>query len=190
MPDQARAAFIVAVPCLVAVWALGGFYLSLGPSLASELLASQNRLLGGVVIFLLSGVGAVASVVWRAAEPSFAMFAGCLARLAGIAATLIAIVTKTADGFLVGTGVAGVGFGLAFLGALRTVTTQAAPAERAGLIAAIYVVNYLAFSVPALIAGWATTRFGPGEVQTARTSGEGTRRSAAIRLRTHPGRIM
>ena len=31
---------------------------------------------------------------------------------------------------------------------------------RTGLVAAIYVAGYLAFSVPALIAGVATTRFG------------------------------
>ena len=36
----------------------------------------------------------------------------------------------------------------------------AAPGERAGLLAAIFIVNYLAFSVPALIAGAAATRFG------------------------------
>ena len=32
--------------------------------------------------------------------------------------------------------------------------------DRAGLVTAIYVVGYLAFSVPALIAGVATTRYG------------------------------
>jgi MFS family permease len=33
VPREARSALIVAVPCLAGVWALGGFYLSLGPSL-------------------------------------------------------------------------------------------------------------------------------------------------------------
>ena len=34
------------------------------------------------------------------------------------------------------------------------------PDQRAGLLAALFIVAYLAFSVPALIAGVATTRFG------------------------------
>jgi hypothetical protein len=54
----------------------------------------------------------------------------------------------------------GVGFGVAFLGAFRVVSGLAPPSERAGLVAAIWIVNFLAFSIPALIAGWAVTRFG------------------------------
>ena len=56
--------------------------------------------------------------------------------------------------------VAGVGFGLAFLGSFRVITALAEPDDRAGLVAAIYIVGYLAFSVPALIAGVATTAYG------------------------------
>jgi predicted MFS family arabinose efflux permease len=37
---------------------------------------------------------------------------------------------------------------------------RAAPSDRAGLIAAISIVNYLAFGLPALIAGIATSHFG------------------------------
>ena len=36
----------------------------------------------------------------------------------------------------------------------------ATPAESAGLVTAIFTVGYLAFSVPALIAGVAATKFG------------------------------
>jgi hypothetical protein len=53
-----------------------------------------------------------------------------------------------------------VGFGLAHLGAFRTTIAPAAPADKAGLIAAVFVVCYLAFSIPALIAGAATSRVG------------------------------
>jgi MFS family permease len=160
VPREARGAFVVALPCLVAVWALGGLYLSLGPSLAAELLGSQNRLWGGLVIFLLSGVGALAAVLFRGSDPARAMLVGCLALLGGVAVTFGAIATMTAAVFLIGTAVAGVGFGVAYLGAYRTVIRPAVPGDRAGLIAAIYIVNYLAFSIPALIAGIATSRVG------------------------------
>ena len=68
--------------------------------------------------------------------------------------------TTAAAAFLVGTAIAGVGFGLAFLGSFRMITALAEPDDRADLVAAIYIAGYLAFSVPALIAGVATTRFG------------------------------
>jgi MFS family permease len=45
-------------------------------------------------------------------------------------------------------------------GSFRMITALAEPNDRAGLVAAIYLVGYLAFSVPALIAGVATATFG------------------------------
>jgi predicted MFS family arabinose efflux permease len=160
VPRQARGTFATAVPCLVAGWALGGLYLSLGPSLAAEATGSPNLLWGGLVIFLLCGTGAAAAFVLRSVGSRAMMLAGCVFLLAGMAVTVGAIATTTSAAFLAGSAVAGIGFGLAFLGAFRTVTALAAPDDRAGLVAAIYIVGYLAFSIPALIAGVATTKFG------------------------------
>jgi hypothetical protein len=54
--------------------------------------------------------------------------------------------------------VADAGLGLAVLGANRTLIALAAPGEPARLIAAIFIVAHLALSIPALIAGMATSR--------------------------------
>lgn len=44
-------------------------------------------------------------------------------------------------------------FGVAFQGSLRSVLPLAEAHERAGLMAAFYVLSYLAFSLPAIAAG-------------------------------------
>jgi hypothetical protein len=80
--------------------------------------------------------------------------------LAGAVVTLAAIQTASAATFLTGTAVAGAGFGTAMLGAFRTVSAQAAPGQRAGLIAAYFIASYLAFSIPVVAAGVATTHVG------------------------------
>jgi MFS family permease len=160
VPREARGAFLIATPCLIAVWALGGLYLSLGPSLTAQLVGSTNLLWGGIAIFLLPGTAAVATFAMRSAEPRSTMLAGCVALLAGIAVTLAAITTGTSWAFLVGTAVAGVGFGPGFTGAYRMVVARSTPDGRASLIAAIFSVSYLAFSLPAVIAGVATTHYG------------------------------
>jgi MFS family permease len=160
VPPRARGTFAVAVPCLQAAWALAGLYLSLGPSLAAQVLASPNRLWGGLVVFLLTGIGAAATVMFRRLAPPTAMLAGCLVLLTGVAVTFAAIAAMSAAAFLAGTAVAGAGFGVAFLGAFRTLSALADPGERAALIAGIFTVNYLAFGIPALIAGVAVTRYG------------------------------
>jgi MFS family permease len=160
VPPRARGTFAVAVPCLQAAWALAGLYLSLGPSLAAQVLGSPNRLWGGLTVFLLAGIGAAATVLCRGLAPPTAMLAGCLVLLTGAAVTFASIAAMSAAAFLSGTAVAGVGFGMAFLGAFRTLSALADPGERAALIAGIFTVNYLAFGIPALIAGVAVTRYG------------------------------
>jgi hypothetical protein len=160
VPRQARATFAGAVPCLVATWALGGLYLSLGPTLAAQETGSPNLVWGGLVIFLICGIGAAAAFTLRGIGSRAAMLAGCLCLLAGVATTFGAIATTTSAAFLAGAGVAGAGFGLAFQGAFRMILALAAPGQRAGLVTAVFAVGYLAFSVPALIAGVAATKFG------------------------------
>jgi MFS family permease len=160
VPRAGRSAFAAAVPCLVGVWALGGFYLSLGPSLASQLLHSANLLWGGVLIFLLTGLGAGASSALARANPSAVMLGGTLALAAGALLTFGSIQTDTPAILFVGTAVAGLGFGPAFMGAYRASVALAASDDRAGVITAIYVVSYVATAVPAVIGGVATSRYG------------------------------
>ena len=160
VPRQARGTFATAVPCLFAVWALGGLYLSLGPSLAVQVTGSRDLLWGGLLVFLLTGVAAGATVAFRGLAPRTAMLAGCLVLLVGLAVTFAAIATASAAAFLAGTAAAGVGFGLALMGVNRILIALAAPGQRAGLIAAIFIVNFLGLSIPVVIAGVATAHVG------------------------------
>lgn len=160
VPRAARGEFVAVVPCLVGVWALGGFYLSLGPSLATQLLHSPNLLWGGVLIFLLTGLGAAASVTLTKANPSAVMLGGCLALTAGALVTFVSIQTSAPAVLFAGTAVAGLGFGPAFMGAYRATVAVVASDDRAGLITAIYIVSYLATGVPAVIGGIATSHYG------------------------------
>jgi MFS family permease len=160
VPRAARGAFVAALPALVGTWALAGAYLSLGPSLAAQLLQSNNLVWGGLLIFLLTGLGAAASAVFAKRDPSTVMLGGCLALIVGALVTLASIQTGAPVALFVGTMVAGCGLGPAFMGAYRS-TIAAAPADdRVGLIAAIYIVSYLATGIPAVIGGIATSHYG------------------------------
>lgn len=153
LPRTARKAVLICAPSAVASWALGGLYLSLGPTVARTVLGSTSHLLGGFVVLSLTGSGAVAVLAARTATARTAMSVGTLALLCGVGVTLFGIQDGSAWAFFAGTMVAGVGFGAGFAGALRTVLPLAAPQERAGLLATFYVISYLAFSVPAVVAG-------------------------------------
>jgi MFS family permease len=160
VPHAARGAFVAALPALVGTWALAGVYLSLGPSLAAELLHSKNLVWGGVLIFLLTGLGAAASAVLAKRDPSAVLLGGCLALIVGALVTLASIETGTPVALFIGTMVAGLGLGPAFMGAYRSTIALAPADERVGLIAAIYIVSYLATGIPAVIGGIATSHYG------------------------------
>src|SRR4051794_33363 len=160
VPRAARGAFVAALPALVGTWALAGVYLSLGPSLAAQLLHSKNLIWGGILIFLLTGLGAAASAVLAKRDPSTVMLGGCLALIVGASVTLASIQTGTPAALFIGTIVAGLGLGPAFMGAYRSTIALAPSDDRVGLIAAIYIVSYLATGIPAVIGGIATSNYG------------------------------
>ena len=160
VPRPARGTFVRAAPAIVAVWALAGFYLSLGPSLTAQLTGSRNLVWGGVVVFLLTGVGTAASLAARRIRPPAQMLGGCLTLAAGAGITIAAIETGSSTVLLLGTAIAGVGYGPAFTGAYRTVVALAPAGDRAGLIAAMFTLSYLATGVGGLIAGFTTTHYG------------------------------
>jgi MFS family permease len=160
VPRAARGAFATAVPALVGIWALGGFYLSLGPSLAAQLLHSKNLLWGGILIFLLTGLAAAASALLARKNPSAVMLGGCVVLIVGALLTFASIETGTSAILFVGTAIAGLGFGPAFMGAYRATVAAATLHDRAGLITAIYIVSYLATGIPAMLAGIATSHYG------------------------------
>jgi Major Facilitator Superfamily len=107
--------------------------------------SSRNLLRGGGVVFLLTGVGTAASLAARGVS-------------AGI--TIAAIQISNLAVLLLGTGVAGLGYGPAFTGAYRTVVARAPAGDRAGLIAAVFTLSYLSTGVGGLVAGITTTHYG------------------------------
>ncbi|MEW2417369.1 MFS transporter [Streptomyces sp. NPDC046866] len=160
VPAAVRGRFAVLVLTIVAVWSVGGFYLSLGPHLALSLLHSSNYLLGGATVALLAGAATAAQLLLGSTEALRTAVLGLCGLLAGLALVLLALGLRSAPVFLAGTAVLGSGWGAAFLGAFRALSALAEPAHRGGLTAAVYVFAYLAMSVPAVLAGLLTNIHG------------------------------
>jgi len=164
VPPEARSTFVSILPSLIALWALSGFYLSLAPGLIGSIEGSPNLLWGGAAVFCLCFSGGAAVILLRAVTAETAMLVGCTALFAGVGLIVIAIAAGSAALFLVGSVIAGVGFGLAFLGNIRAVVGVAAPAQRAETLAVLYIVSYTMFSIPIVIAGVAETHFSAHDV--------------------------
>ncbi|WP_198391663.1 MFS transporter [Burkholderia ubonensis] len=160
VPPAARAELLAITPINIAVWALGGFYLSLMPSLIGKVTGAASVWFGGLSVAALTLSGGAAVLVVRLRKPLPVLIVGALALLIGIPAILAGADLGVTAILLVGSVIAGVGFGAGFLGAVRSVMPLAQPHERAGLMAAFYVESYLANSLPAMLAGYMTPRLG------------------------------
>lgn len=149
----ARRTFLAVTPGLVALWATGGLYLSLVPLAMHEVYGVHAPLAGGLAIGLLNATGAVVPLLLRRWPASAGTVAGSTSLLAGAVLAAVSVPLASPALFLTATAVAGTGFGLAFSASPRQVMEHVSGHQRAATFAAIYVVSYLAFSVPALVAG-------------------------------------
>lgn len=153
LPSEVRGVLLVAAPILVAVWTLGGFYASLGPSLAQLVAGDRSMILGGAALFLLAGSGSLAVLCFHQLEARRLALAGALAIILGSALLLLGVANRSLLLFTLGIFPAGAGFGAGFQGGLRTIVTKAEPHQRAGVISLVYVISYLSLGLPAILAG-------------------------------------
>lgn len=160
VPAAARKAFLRAVPVMASTWMLGGLMFSVGGSVLTVVFAQRNHAVIGLVIGVFALAAATMSVLLRDRAPASMQRVGGALLVVGTALFVLALAVTSLILFVAGAAVAGAGFGPAFLGAFRTVSQLAEPHERAALISAIYVVSYLTFSIPALIAGLLITDAG------------------------------
>ncbi|WP_418132802.1 MFS transporter [Variovorax sp. 375MFSha3.1] len=160
IPAKARAEFARGLPVFIVVWALGGLYLSLAPSLMLYVFGIDNGVVNGLTVAVLSGMGAIApTLLGRLAAPRPAIV-GMASIALGLVLLLASLATRSLALFFVGTAVAGIGFGGAFSALVQTLAPMAQSHERGELFAAIFVVSYLAFSLPAMLAGFLVASLG------------------------------
>jgi MFS family permease len=160
VPAAIRPEFYALVPIMLASWALGGLYLALGPSVAAGLFGLSSHLVGGLVVTLLCGPGAITAFALRNRSAPRLVIPGAALLAAGTAVALGGVLAHSTALSGAGTAVAGVGFGISSLATFGTLGRLAAPAQRSELFAVAFVISYLAFSLPAVAAGIASTDVG------------------------------
>ncbi|MFD3925664.1 MFS transporter [Streptomyces sp. NPDC058614] len=153
VPPAARHEFAASVPVHVAAWMLGGLFMGLVPTIIRDLFGLHSGLLNGVTAFIQPAAAAIAGLFLGRLTPRRTIFIGGAGVLLGTAVNMVGVASGTLPLLWVGGVIGGVGFGASFSGAIRAVAPLAQPHQRAGLFAAVYLVAYLSFGVPAIIAG-------------------------------------
>ncbi|MGE8155042.1 MFS transporter [Pseudomonas vancouverensis] len=153
VPVQARSTLWRVLALNTATWALGGFYASLAPSLVRTATGSTSNLIGGATVAALTLTGALMIFTLRNSSASKSLRLGASLLPVGVLLILAGVHSASLALFFLGTLIAGCGFGAGFLGSVRSLVPLALPHERAGLMSAYYALSYLAFCLPALLAG-------------------------------------
>ena len=153
VPTAARPAMLRLLPLNTAGWALGGFYFSLMPTLVGVATHIDSPFIGGAVVSAMMLAAAVVVFALRHLPAERLISTGMSGLALGIVLTLVGIAVSSAPVMILGTVIVGGGFGSAFAGMLRRLLPLAGPSERAGLLAAFFVASYLAFALPAIVAG-------------------------------------
>jgi len=160
VPGRVRPQFLGVLPALLAPWAQLGLTLSLTTTLAAVRFGITDRFLDALVVSAVCGSAFLANVLLRDAPARRVTLLGSAALVAGTLITLVSLAGPWTIAFYAGSALTGAGVGATMGAAMRTLSVLPAHSERGEFFASVYVVGYLAFSVPAIIAGICIVRFG------------------------------
>ncbi|CAL9554415.1 Multidrug resistance protein MdtL [Streptomyces sp. enrichment culture] len=160
LPSAAAHALLLNGAGVVAVWALGGFYSSLGPGFTRLISPGGPEYAGGMVFFTLTAVAAPTVYFTRRMRADVSALLGSCAVIPAAVLTLGALHIAGPVLLFAGAALAGFGFGAVSQGALRAVVDSVPAREKGGTLASSHVLSYLAMSLPAIGAGALTAGFG------------------------------
>ncbi|MEZ0091841.1 MFS transporter [Streptacidiphilus sp. EB129] len=153
VPAAARREYLASIPVHMAAWMLAGLFMGLVPTIIEDILHLHSGLLNGATAFVEPAAAAAAGLFLGRLSPRRTVVVGTAAVLLGTAVIEAGVADDSLALLWLGGVIGGAGFGASFSGAIRKIAPLAAPHERAGLFAAVYVIAYLSFGIPAIVAG-------------------------------------
>lgn len=153
VPAAARTEFLAATPVVAAVWMLAGLSGGLAPNMVHSVFGIDSPLLGGFAGFLAPAVATAVGVAFARIASRHAMVIGIYASIIGAAAIIGGVFVDSIALMLIGQAIAGIGFGSSFTAALQLLIPLVNPQQRAGIVAAVYIVSYTAFGLPIVAEG-------------------------------------
>jgi MFS family permease len=153
VPGPARREFVAAIPVHLAAWMLAGLFMGLAPTILQSIFHIDSGLLDGATAFLQPAAAAAVGFLLGSLTARRTTVIGGAGVLVGTAIIAAGIVFQLLPLLWLGGIIGGVGFGASFSGAMRSVAPLALPHQRAELFAGVFLVAYLAFGVPAIVAG-------------------------------------
>lgn len=160
VPAVGRAEFLSAAPAVAAVWMLAGLSGGLAPNMVRSVFGIDSAFWGGFAGFVAPAVATVIGLVFAKLAARQAMLIGIYAALLGAVAIIGGVFAGSLALMIVGQAISGIGFGACFSAALQILIPLVSTHQRAGIVAAVYIVAYGAFGLPIVVEGQLVTLIG------------------------------
>jgi predicted MFS family arabinose efflux permease len=160
IPTAARREFAATIPVLLAAWMLAALFIGLAPTIIRSIFHIDSGLVEGVTVFIEPGVSAATGFALGRLTSRSTVVLGGIGVFVGTAVIVGGIAFALLPLLWVGGILGGAGFGASFSGALRILGPFAVPHQRAELFAAVFLVAYLSFGIPAIVLGQLVAPFG------------------------------
>lgn len=155
-----RPAFAIAALAALLAFALFGLFAALAPSFIGEFVPWQGTAIGGLSIAVVLFVSGLTQLLLRNLGERRAMVAGLATLVVSVTLLGIALGSGSALLFAASDLIAGVGHGIAFMGAMAIVSRVSPAGGRAGILSSFFTVGYLGTIVPVLAVGFLADRVG------------------------------
>jgi MFS family permease len=160
VPAQVRATFVPAAIATFAGFAVLGLFTAVAPAFLAQILDIHNVAVAGIVVSAVFFSSALAQIATGPMRTSTALPLGCVVLVAGMVFILLALLHSSAVLLVIGAVTAGAGQGISFSKSVRSVTDAALAHHRAGVTSTLFVIAYLALSIPVVGEGLAAHAWG------------------------------
>jgi predicted MFS family arabinose efflux permease len=160
VPAAARGEFAATIPVLLAAWMLAALFIGLAPTIIQSIFHIESGFVNGATVFIEPGAAAVVGFLLGRLTSRHTILVGGLGVFLGTAVIVAGIGFGLLPLVWLGGIIGGIGFGASFSGSLRILGPFAQPQQRAELFAAVFLVAYLSFGIPAIILGQLVAPFG------------------------------
>lgn len=160
LPAEVRGTFTLAAIGTFAGFACMGLFAALAPSFLSTMIGIHNHAAAGLVASCTFLASAIAQVAANQTQPHRALAVGCAMLVIGMIALAAALVTSSLAGLVVAAVISGAGQGISFSRGLAAITEATPVDRRAEVSSTLFVVAYLAISLPVIGEGLAAQHWG------------------------------
>ncbi|GAA2306104.1 MFS transporter [Streptomyces violaceusniger] len=160
VPKEMRSTFAAAAMAGFAGFATLGLFTSVSPTFLSEVEGESNLAVAGAVAFSVFAASIAGQALGRRLGPGRSLPGGCAVLVAGMAAIAASLASASLALLVLGAVIAGTGQGLSFHAAVRVVTERSPADHRAEVTSALFVLMYLAISIPVIGVGALTVAVG------------------------------